>query len=215
MAGRGRRRGGLTEEERALWEAVARTAAPLHPARPEPPAKPARPAPPARPLGPRRPEVHLPEPAPPPEPRVLRPEGRPEPRVSVRASGSLTDPLDPAAGLDRRTAERLRRGRRDPEARLDLHGLTAERAHAALGRFLREQRRAGARCVLVITGKGGRRSPDDAPWLPEGMGALRHAVPRWLRTPPLSELIVGLYAAHRTHGGEGALYVYLRKRREG
>ena len=111
----------------------------------------------------------------------------------------------------RRTAERLKRGRRPPEARLDLHGMTADRAHASLSSFIRSTRAQGLRCVLVVTGKGGRKPVEDAPFMPERTGVLRHSVPLWLGQAPLAHMIVGIYPAHRNHGGDGALYVYLRK----
>ncbi|MEM9784420.1 MAG: Smr/MutS family protein [Pseudomonadota bacterium] len=132
----------------------------------------------------------------------------------------LGDPLPgpvgrPEAGLDRRTAERLRKGLRDPDARLDLHGLTAEQAHRRLDRFLAQSLAAGLRVVLVITGKGGSRAPEDAPWLPEGRGVLRDAAPRWIRQGPYGRRVVGVFEAHARHGGAGAFYVYLRKERSG
>ena len=65
--------------------------------------------------------------------------------------------------------------------------------------------------MLVVTGKGGRKPVEDAPFMPERTGVLRHAVPLWLGQAPLAHMIVGIYPAHRNHGGEGALYVYLRK----
>jgi DNA-nicking Smr family endonuclease len=204
-----RRRKGLSPEDRAVWEHFVRDAEPLRPGAPEgraeaPPAEPPAPKPePARPA----PEVSR------PGPRTLRPEGRPRPAVSAASLPPAVDTLDPARGLDRRTADRLRRGRRAPEARLDLHGMTADRAHAALARFIRMSRAQGRRCVLVVTGKGGRKPVEDAPFMPERTGVLRHSVPLWLGTPPLSHMIVGVYAAHRSHGGAGALYVYLRKSR--
>jgi DNA-nicking Smr family endonuclease len=108
----------------------------------------------------------------------------------------------PEAGLDRRTAERLRKGTRAPDARIDLHGLTAERAHRLCLRFLGEAVGHGHRVVLVITGKGRG-----------GGGVLREALPGWLRASPLGQSIVGIYQAHRKHGGEGAFYVYLKRRR--
>ncbi|MGF1553084.1 MAG: Smr/MutS family protein [Paracoccaceae bacterium] len=119
----------------------------------------------------------------------------------------------PEAGLDRRTAERLRRGEREPDARLDLHGMTAERAHRALDRFLAQAVAGGGRVLLVITGKGGRAHPEDAPWLPPGRGVLRDAAPRWLRSGPHRGRILGIFEAHIRHGGAGAFYVYLRKSR--
>ncbi|MEM9198021.1 MAG: Smr/MutS family protein [Pseudomonadota bacterium] len=119
--------------------------------------------------------------------------------------------LGPATpGLDRRTAERLRRGRIAPEARIDLHGHTQERAHAVCRQFILAQQARGRRCVLVITGKG-KRGPDE--WGRPAQGLLRNAVPRWLALPPLSALVVGVYPASPRHGGDGAFYVYLRKSR--
>lgn len=105
-------------------------------------------------------------------------------------------------GLDRRTAERIRRGERSPDARLDLHGMTAERAHRALDGFLANAVASGQRLLLIITGKG--RS---------GTGLLRDAVPGWLRSGPHRSRILGVWQAHIRHGGAGALYVYLRKPR--
>lgn len=139
-------------------------------------------------------------------------------RRRVAAGVLLDDPRPapvgrPEAGLDRRTADRLRRGTRAPDARLDLHGMTAERAHAALSRFVAQARRQGFRCLLVITGKGGRSSRDDAPWLAQGRGVLRDAVPGWLRAGPHGRDIVGIYEAAPKHGGAGALYVYLKRSR--
>ncbi|MEM1315868.1 MAG: Smr/MutS family protein [Pseudomonadota bacterium] len=133
--------------------------------------------------------------------------------ITTRPARSPYDSLDPAAGLDKRTAARLKRGKRTPEARLDLHGMTAAAAHATLARFLHRCRAEGKRCVLVITGKGGRRPVEDAPYMPERIGVLRYAVPEWLTTAPLAPLVVGVYPAHRGHGGDGALYVYLKKAR--
>ncbi|MEL6197041.1 MAG: Smr/MutS family protein [Pseudomonadota bacterium] len=136
------------------------------------------------------------------------------PAIAVREGDALPRQVGrPEAGLDRRTAERLRRGERAPDLRLDLHGMTAERAHRALDRFVAQAIGQGARMLLVITGKGGRRAPEDAPWLPEGRGVLRDAVPRWLRHGPHARRILGVYEAHLRHGGAGALYVYLKKPR--
>lgn len=148
--------------------------------------------------------------------RVIRPAGSSTPpAVALRqAPAAVHEPGRGTPGLDARTAEALRRGLLDPEARLDLHGLTTERAHRALDRFVAGALARGLRLVLVITGKGGRRpGGPDAPFMrPEG-GLLRHQVPRWLRAGPHAARIVGVFAAHRRHGGAGALYVYLKKRR--
>lgn len=110
-----------------------------------------------------------------------------------------------AAGVDRRTMQRLRRGQIGIEARLDLHGLTQGEAHRALNAFLARCQTGGRRCVLVITGKG--RTDDEA------SGVLRRAVPRWLDQAPNRARIITVQPAQRRHGGEGALYVLLRKPR--
>ena len=118
----------------------------------------------------------------------------------------------PEAGLDRRTADRLRKGEREPDARLDLHGMTAERAHRACLRFLSDALGQGARVVLVITGKGGRRR-DSGDIMASPRGVLRESLPKWLRSSPLGHSIVGIYEANQKHGGAGAFYVYLKRRR--
>ena len=110
-----------------------------------------------------------------------------------------------APGLDRRTQMRLRRGQVAVEARLDLHGMSQLEAHGRVCRFLEAARTKGCRTVLVITGKGRREDG--------GIGVLRSAVPRWLNEPPLRDWIKAFdYAAPRD-GGEGALYILLRRRK--
>jgi len=180
---RGRR--GLSEEERALWEGVARQVEPLR-------KKPrtaklatslvaetlkAKPAASPRPL----PPVHLPKPAKP-----------------------VAPPLVP---LGRRERARLSRGRSGIEARLDLHGMTQLRAHRALIGFLQRAHREGLTFVLIITGKGNADSMESE------RGVLRRQVPQWLSTPELRSLVVGFEEAHVGHGGEGALYVRVRRSR--
>ncbi len=109
----------------------------------------------------------------------------------------------PLAPLDRRLRQRVVRGREPIDARFDLHGLTQAQAHAALSRFLHAASGRGARLVLVITGKGARGGE---------AGVLRRQVPLWLALPELRELVIGFEDAHAAHGGEGALYVRLRRR---
>lgn len=103
---------------------------------------------------------------------------------------------------------KLKRGKLRPEARIDLHGMTVSQAHPALVSFVLGAQAAGKRLVLVITGKG--RVSDDLAPMPVRTGRLRHDVPRWLMLPPLGPLVLQIAPAHRRHGGEGALYVYLR-----
>jgi DNA-nicking Smr family endonuclease len=143
-------------------------------------------------------------PAPPAEPPVLpaaRPERRPTPHQARRSSAAL-DPHRPV-GLDRRTWLRLKRGQVALEQTLDLHGRTQDDAHRALSSFLASAQAAGRRCVLVVTGKG-----------LESGGTLRHMVPRWLNEGANRERIVAFCPAQARHGGTGALYILLRRRRE-
>jgi DNA-nicking Smr family endonuclease len=119
-------------------------------------------------------------------------------------------------GLDGRTADRLRRGLLQPDAKLDLHGLTEAAAHRALITFIKGAHARGVRLALVVTGKGGREEPADAPFDLEfdrrTRGVLKMMTPRWLQERDLVDLVADVRSAHRKHGGGGALYVYLRKR---
>jgi DNA-nicking Smr family endonuclease len=137
-------------------------------------------------------------------PRISRP------RASNPAPAKLLPELAPdaAPGLDRRSAERLKRGQLPIEARLDLHGLTQEEAHSALLGFLASAEARGLRCVLVITGKGFRKLGETG-----GLGILKSAVPRWLNEAPNRARVLAFSAAQPQHGGGGALYVLLRRRR--
>jgi DNA-nicking Smr family endonuclease len=112
----------------------------------------------------------------------------------------------PLAPLERRFRQRLARGVDPLDARIDLHGRTQREAHAALMRFLRRAQADGAKTVLVITGKGG--SAHDA-----GHGVLRRQVPLWLELPEFRPFVLGFESAAITHGGEGALYVRVRRAR--
>lgn len=115
-------------------------------------------------------------------------------------------------GLDRRSAEKLRKGQMPIEGRLDLHGMTQEQAHRAVQDFIVQGHAAGKRCVLVITGKGrdaqGQRDP-----LSKGQGVLKRMVPEWLAQKPLAPLILKTETARPQHGGDGAIYVLLRRKR--
>ena len=109
-----------------------------------------------------------------------------------------------APGLDKRSARRLKRGLREIEARLDLHGFRQEEAHRALTSFIAGSYKAGKRCVLVITGKGR---------VSEGGGVLRTNVPRWLNQAPNRMRILSFTHATPADGGTGALYVLLKRQR--
>ena len=149
------------------------------------------------------------QPAPKTPPPVAPATKRPAPVAAAVPAPPTVLPKPPpelshgtAPGLDRRTAERMKRGRMQVEARIDLHGMTQAEAHRALAAFLADSQAAGRRCVLVITGKGTR-----------GEGVLRAAVPRWLNEPPERARVLSFSYAHPRHGGAGALYILLRRRR--
>jgi DNA-nicking Smr family endonuclease len=148
------------------------------------------------------------------EARPVRPP-KPEPKT---ATAKVSGPKAKRApsGVDGNTDDRLRRGEMTPDVRIDLHGFTERVAHRTLLNFLRGAQRKGARLALVITGKGGGRIDPHEPFDMEkearARGVLNIMVPRWLTEPSFAALIADARIAHRRHGGEGALYVYLRKR---
>jgi DNA-nicking Smr family endonuclease len=122
------------------------------------------------------------------------------PAVSSRTPPTPLPPLDRRAGIDRATAERLRRGRYPVDSVLDLHGMTQDEAHRALAGFVGTSRAAGQRSLLVVTGHG-RASG----------GILKAAVPRWLDEPGLRQHVLMIAPARPQDGGHGALYVLLRR----
>ncbi len=113
--------------------------------------------------------------------------------------------------MDSKAFGRMKRGKLEPEARIDLHGMTLDRAHGALGRFIITSQTRGLRLVLVITGKGSREDPYDP--MPRRRGVLKSQVPVWLRMAPLGQAVLQISEAHQRHGGTGAYYVYLRRNR--
>jgi len=137
---------------------------------------------------------------------------RPAPPAHARSAGNKAAPVAKPppliAPLERRQRQRLARGIEPIEARLDLHGRTQSEAYAALLHFLRRAQADDARFVLVITGKG-------APARDHGSerGVLRRQVPLWLKLPELRAYVVAFEEAHVAHGGAGALYVRLRRKR--
>jgi DNA-nicking Smr family endonuclease len=141
--------------------------------------------------------------------RAGRPAPPPSTRVTTGAApiaAPIGRPLEHgrAGDVDRRLLDRLRRGRMPVEATADLHGLTQVEAHRRLADFIAECYAQGRRCVIVVTGKGlGKAEP----------GVLKTMVPRWLNEPGLRPAILGFDYAQPRHGGAGALYVLLRRRR--
>ncbi|MFQ6017837.1 MAG: Smr/MutS family protein [Kiloniellaceae bacterium] len=197
MAGkRGGRRGGasgISPEDRDLWRYVTRKAEPLaERAKPSREPSPESPVPTADPSprgdGNRANAKPAVRPPPPPPPKPLAPE---------LAHGTV-------AGLDKRSAARLKRGKLPIGARLDLHGATRAEAERELRNFLARAQDRGERCVLVITGKGTTK---------EAAGVLRAQVPKWLNQAPNRERILAFDHARPEHGGLGALYILLRRKR--
>ncbi len=187
----------LSTEEKALWDRVAERTTPMDPQRKreEPIAsQPAKPKPQKTPV----------------EPFEMGPTS-----MSRRADDLLppvNDRLSTAPlNMDHKSFGKMKRGKLKPEARIDLHGMTMAEAHPELVAFILGSQSLGRRLVLVITGKGKDR--DDGGPIPTRHGVLRHQVPQWLALPPLSQAILQVTPAHLRHGGHGAYYVYLRKRR--
>ena len=120
-------------------------------------------------------------------------------------------------GLDKRSAQRLQRGKTEIDGRIDLHGMTQAEARSALTGFVTNGHRHDRRCLLVITGKGRPASHHgDRPRTDDGRsepGVLRRMVPRWLEEAPLAERVLAYSPAQPKHGGSGALYVLLKRRR--
>lgn len=185
----------LTAEERALWDTVKRTAKPLR-MRTGPREQPATAAGPPGPATGDRPAKGAAAPAkrpgaaaPPPAPRIVSAPG--------------------PAPLDRRTVQRIARGMTGIDRRIDLHGMTQAQAHDRLHRFLVAARAEGARVILVITGKGSQRRGEIGSG--RDVGVLRRLVPLWLQEPGFRQLVAGYQTAHKSHGGDGALYIRLRR----
>lgn len=186
---------GLTEDERALWEKVTATVRPIHKRSAETaPMLPVQPVPaPRRLAGPTRFQ------APPAPPRATAPD---------------------AETLDSSWDRRISGGRIVPDQTIDLHGHTVENARRLLYSRIIDAEARGARIILVITGKGGsgRTGPSPADMMPgfggeRARGAIRAQLPRWLGEDGITARIAAVRQAHPRHGGAGAVYVILKRRR--
>jgi DNA-nicking Smr family endonuclease len=182
----------LSDEEATLWHGVTRSISPLRRSSKRKPAPDAaeieKPAAKARSASARKSAA---KPAPVALPLPPKPPAPP-----------------PLAPLGRKLKQRIARGTHAIDGRLDLHGYTQAEAHDALLHFLHGRQARGARVVLVITGKGGRGGDPLAE-----RGVLKRMVPLWLGMPEFRPLVIGFEAASIVHGGEGALYVTLRRGR--
>jgi len=184
---------GLSSEDLRIWRAVAETVAPF-------------------------PGKTLP-PAPEPETAIGAPvEGKAPARKSRQpAVAAPAKPRSPslheldagtAHGIDHRMAQRFKRGQLPIDAHLDLHGMTRERAHEALNRFLASAQSRGDRCIVVVTGKG-QKGP-----LEPHTGVLKATLPRWLNDAPNRARVLAFAPARPQHGGAGAFYVLLKRTRQ-
>jgi DNA-nicking Smr family endonuclease len=200
-----RKRRGLGPDEMSLWQRVADSTRPLD----RPRARNLRPAadPPTLPLPGQAPA----KPPPPPIPAFRIGEAAPgQPgRTSMQPGFGQRAAAAPLR-MDRKAFAKLGRGKLEPEARIDLHGMTLAEAHPALIGFILRAQSEGRRLVLVVTGKG--RNRDEGGPMPVPRGILRHQVPDWLARPPIGQAVLQVAEAHRRHGGAGAFYVYLRRR---
>ncbi len=189
MGGRGQ-----GDDDDALWEKVAGTASPLKRGRDALMPKPVKVAAPVPKAKPQRPA----------------PVTAPAPKSTPKPAH-----VPKAAPLDRQTSRQLDKGKLEVEARLDLHGMRQRDAHAQLRRFLKVAQARGLKHVLVITGKGAAQEASKSFYEEDERGVLRNAVPHWLSGPEFASLVVSFSQAPRRLGGEGALYVRLRRARAG
>jgi DNA-nicking Smr family endonuclease len=178
-----RRKRGLSAEERALWENVAKQIKPL-----------------------RKKFRALKNQAAAESEVATIPVPMLRPAVPLKIAPAPKPQAPPLAPLGRRERAQLSRGRKEIDARIDLHGMTQTRAHRALFGFLQRAQDDGLSFVLVITGKGKVGAESER-------GVLRRQVPQWLNLPEFRSLVVGYEEAHVGHGGEGALYVRVRRSR--
>ena len=174
----------LSGEERLLWQEVAKSAKPLR-----------------RKRSPAAMDVAV----------TVEVPSTPVGRVALKVARESAPPpvakpaSPPLVSLDRRERSRIAKGRKQIDARIDLHGMTQARAHRALTAFLYRAHGNGAALVLVITGKGQPSATGEA------RGVLRRQLPLWLALPELRNLVLGVDTAHAAHGGDGAFYVRLRR----
>lgn len=188
--GGGGKKRGLTGEDRSLWDEIAKS---------------------IRPLPGRRTKIGDAPEALAVEDQITKgrqPRAKPVPAAVVKRR----DP--PLAPIDRRLKQRISRGSKDIDARLDLHGHTQAEAKSRLLRFLQVAQARGDALVLVITGKGKRDGDSSGGSWDRESGVLRRQVPMWLALPEFRALVVGFDESAQQHGGSGALYVRVRKNRE-
>lgn len=180
-----RRGRGLSEDEDKLWKGVTRSIAPLRV----------------------RPSKNEAENSTTAEQPSRKPAVKKAPLAAAPRLPAKQPSRPPLAPIDRKMKSRIARGSTAIDARLDLHGMTQAEAHGVLLRFLRRAQGKGAAVALVITGKGARGEGE------RERGVLKRQVPLWLQLPEFRDYVVGFEEAAIPHGGAGALYVRIRKKR--
>lgn len=171
-----------------------------------------------------------PEKKPAPQKKIDSPQMRASPRAAApvkldaleigskaptRAGVQLPDEKSviqlPGYQLDGKIRRRLTSGKIEPEGKLDLHGMNRKEAEKAVASFVLSSFRSGRRLILIVTGKG--REKNDTGPIPQRTGILRRSLQTWLDAPPLAEIVQFVSFAHDAHGGSGAFYVYLRRKK--
>ncbi|MBR9862420.1 MAG: DNA mismatch repair protein MutS [Rhodobacteraceae bacterium] len=195
-----KKRRNLTDEEKDLWKKVVEQVETIES------------MPPLITKTNSKPTKKKPEP-PAPDIQPFRIGAKAKAKATTRAKPpSFVDrPNQTSPNMDRRNFQRLLKGQLEIDATLDLHGLTADQARMQLQIFVQNANRMGNRLILVITGKGNKHFVDE--FNRPRSGVLRTGVPEWLKTGPVSHLVLQVTQAHGKHGGGGAYYVYLRRQR--
>ena len=190
-SGKRRKKGQLSPEDREIWAKVTKTLTPLHPERLH--------APVVDDAGLSPPEAEKPD----------RPK---KTATAIRTPSAQPKPASPPPlhTLEHRYRKKLIRGVKPIDGRIDLHGLTQHQAHDRLRHFLHSAQARGHKVVLVITGKG--RDRGGGGFMDE-RGVLRRVVPQWLGMSDMRSVVIGYEEAHASHGGSGALYVRIRRKR--
>jgi len=193
-----KKKGPLSDEDAALWNAISLDIEPLHKGK-------------AKPLAP-----HTPNRIAEPTPRRMKMDDLPPQLLVPPTSRNLAVPtqkvMASGTALDGAKAKRLKKGLLPIEGRIDLHGMTQAHAHHVLNNFIAHAQSEGKRCVLVITGKGGAEVQDpDNIYVTKRTGVLRHAVPQWLAQGDNARRVLAWNPARPNHGGDGALYVVLKR----
>lgn len=186
-----RKKRALSEDDLALWKQVTGSTSPIR----KPAAKP-----------------HIAPKLPSPNDPVARSSIVERVVKSVYREHSNKPALDNPLRMDHKKHKKMQRGKLAPDARIDLHGMTAANAHSVLTSFILNAHGRGDRLILVITGKGRKADAHYADPAAQ-RGVLRQSVPRWLSLAPLSQIVLQVTPANQRHGGEGAYYVYLKRQR--